>query len=972
MDGQGGPAPIGFEMQDKEAAAAVGINGGAKNPDEDMGPPPPAEGTGAIGFEGLVSLPPNIFKVSAVSRAPGAGGEYYPYLPDPMNGRTMNHNLGMPVSDAMGPPPVEGPVLGFEGLASSRPQQAIPGLYPHLPDPMVGKWPNNNSGSMDDMTEIKVVPNEEADVKTETLFFDDGRRRIDFVLVYKDTKDGNKAQHRRHFEDNLINEGIEIEVEDKEKSPDKKTYYSKLHAPWAVLAKMAEYMRIKVPIQEYDEEEKESRCFSKIPCNPFTSNLNDIPEEPCFFTADYNREREDSFLIHDKDTLFTSAQRSYMVYELLLRTRYSDDNKEKLGIDRMIKNGIYTAAYPLHESEYECHHSKLTHQKEMTDRQWLYETWAKPGRWHCYQPLDLIRKYFGEKIGMYFAWLGFYTIMLIPPSIVGLVVFFYGVATLYDYKPSEEICDENRAGNFTMCPLCDTGCGLWPLRISCTYARLTYLFDNEATVFFAGFMAIWASVFLEFWKRQEAELQYDWDVAAFKQEERLRPEYEAKVKRKKMNPVTKLLEPYLPNWSKYSRKLTSTVVILFMICLVLGAVMGVIIYRMIIVGLLYAADNEVIQQNAKLTTTATAALINLIVIIFLNKVYQEIAIFLTNLERPRTDTEYNDSFTFKMFLFQFINFYSAIFYVAFFKGRLGGRPGQYDYTLGYRAEECDPAGCLIELCIQLGVVMVGKQTFNNFKELFLPKIMNWFRQRKSVKKVQGEGSVYTLWEQDLDLTEQPPLGLFDEYLEMVVQYGFVTIFVAAFPLAPFFALLNNIIEIRLDAYKFVTVWKRPVALRAESIGIWFGILQSVSFIAVLTNAFIIGWTSDFVPKLVYKLAISQDKTLGGYINHSLSFFDVKDFQNQTRVTIDNNVKYCRYSDYRYPPEHDMKYEFTTDYWHILVARLAFVIVFEHCVFFLTWLVTILIPDVSSEVRVLMLRELYLAKEARYGIAKKED
>lgn len=38
-----------------------------------------------------------------------------------------------------------------------------------------------------------------------------------------------------------------------------------------------------------------------------------------------------SFLIHDKDTLFTSAQRSYMVYELLLRTRYSDDNKEKLG-----------------------------------------------------------------------------------------------------------------------------------------------------------------------------------------------------------------------------------------------------------------------------------------------------------------------------------------------------------------------------------------------------------------------------------------------------------------------------------------------------------------------------------------------------------------------------------------------------------------------------------------------------------------
>jgi len=52
----------------------------------------------------------------------------------------------------------------------------------------------------------------------------------------------------------------------------------------------------------------------------------------------------------------------------------------------------------------------------------------------------------------------------------------------------------------------------------------------------------------------------------------------------------------------------------------------------------------------------------------------------------------------------------------------------------------------------------------------------------------------------------------------VIQYGFITIFVAAFPLAPLFALLNNIIEIRLDAYKLVTQFKRPVAYRAVDIG----------------------------------------------------------------------------------------------------------------------------------------------------------
>lgn len=52
----------------------------------------------------------------------------------------------------------------------------------------------------------------------------------------------------------------------------------------------------------------------------------------------------------------------------------------------------------------------------------------------------------------------------------------------------------------------------------------------------------------------------------------------------------------------------------------------------------------------------------------------------------------------------------------------------------------------------------------------------------------------------------------------VIQYGFVTLFVASFPLAPAFALLNNVIEIRLDAAKFVTEIRRPDAVRCKDIG----------------------------------------------------------------------------------------------------------------------------------------------------------
>ncbi len=38
-------------------------------------------------------------------------------------------------------------------------------------------------------------------------------------------------------------------------------------------------------------------------------------------------------------------------------------------------------------------------------------------------------------------------------------------------------------------------------------------------------------------------------------------------------------------------------------------------------------------------------------------------------EMHRTQTEYEDALIVKSFLFQFVNFYSSIFYIAFFKGK---------------------------------------------------------------------------------------------------------------------------------------------------------------------------------------------------------------------------------------------------------------------------------------------------------------
>lgn len=69
----------------------------------------------------------------------------------------------------------------------------------------------------------------------------------------------------------------------------------------------------------------------------------------------------------------------------------------------------------------------------------------------------------------------------------------------------------------------------------------------------------------------------------------------------------------------------------------------------------------------------------------------------------------------------------------------------------------------------------------------------------------------------------------------MIQFGFITLFVASFPLAPLLALINNIIEVRVDAWKFTTQFRRPVASKAHSIGAWQEILNGVAVLSVVTN-----------------------------------------------------------------------------------------------------------------------------------------
>lgn len=154
--------------------------------------------------------------------------------------------------------------------------------------------------------------------------------------------------------------------------------------------------------------------------------------------------------------------------------------------------------------------------EELNPRQILYEYWARWGRWYKYQPLDHIRNYFGEKVGFYFAWLGelatiynscwtnkfshvaprafpgFYTSWLFPAAAVGILVFLYGLVTVFDNPYANDVCE--KPGKYKMCPQHEFG-KFWDLYDICTYIRISYLFDHPGSVFYSIFISFWGEFY---------------------------------------------------------------------------------------------------------------------------------------------------------------------------------------------------------------------------------------------------------------------------------------------------------------------------------------------------------------------------------------------------------------------------------------------------------------------------------------------
>ena len=86
------------------------------------------------------------------------------------------------------------------------------------------------------------------------------------------------------------------------------------------------------------------------------------------------------------------------------------------------------------------------------------------------------------------------------------------------------------------------------------------------------------------------------------------------------------------------------------------------------------------------------------------------------------------------------------------------------------------------------------------------------------------------------------------FADVAIQYGFSTLFICALPIACACSLVSNHVKVKLQAWKQLTMFQRPIPQGAQDIGSWHSIFAIITVLAVMTNAGLICFTMDILWK----------------------------------------------------------------------------------------------------------------------------
>ncbi|KAF3328321.1 anoctamin-like protein [Carex littledalei] len=410
-------------------------------------------------------------------------------------------------------------------------------------------------------------------------------------------------------------------------------------------------------------------------------------------------------------------------------------------------------------------------------RKQLLRKWALNWLDFTWQPIDEIYSYFGSKIATYFSFLGMYTRWLFFPAAFGLAT---------------QLVD---------------------------FGRMQFLVLPS----FFVFVISWAVFFFQFWKRKNSALLARWGINYSLHDckemasDANEFNYVDPVKNKfySSRPIEKT-SIQADEWCGILRKVKNNAIVVFgIICLQLPF------------ELAYAHLYNITQIEV-LRYLLTAAY--LIAIQYYTRIGGKVAVSLIKCENNQGEDSSAASLVYKVFGLYFMQSYIGLFY----------------HAVVYRN-----IASLRKLLIQRLIV---SQVLENLIENSIPYVTYNYKKYMALhKKKYDVGSPmaknvclstrvekeYLKPSYSASIGANLEDGLFDDYLELALQFGMIMMFACAFPPIFCFATLNNLTEIRADALKLLAMLRRPVPRASATIGAWLNIFQFLIVMAICTNSLLL-------------------------------------------------------------------------------------------------------------------------------------
>eukprot|EP00658_Telonema_sp_P-2_P004621 TRINITY_DN11714_c0_g1_i6.p1 TRINITY_DN11714_c0_g1~~TRINITY_DN11714_c0_g1_i6.p1 ORF type:complete len:654 (+),score=169.07 TRINITY_DN11714_c0_g1_i6:238-2199(+) len=537
------------------------------------------------------------------------------------------------------------------------------------------------------------------------------------------------------------------------------------------------FITIRAPEERLMEEAELSGMFVDLDPRFGIENMPAHPERlESFPTESFTKEgyAAGRFLRRPGKPLFGSGQRIVMTYNIIRKKKGAGLNKgAHLRLEKMIEKEEITLHTPLHNLE------ELDALKNRWRPQW-YKWWIQdyfhyhPGHIPGQNRLQLVtdvRDYFGEQLAFYFAFLGFYTLGLVP--LAGLTVPFMiaGWATSY---------------------------------------------DNYSMVFFCVAVVLWSSIFIKFWERNSANLRYEWDVESNKAlgyKEQVRPEFSGpeepgfyseggwldlsayeQVVPRSMTPQDWQLRFQGPlHAPRFNGRHWFHLLNMSLILLCLGFLVAVVISLLV-----FKIWSENLGED---WGPVVAGLLNGLSIQLLNFVYEMVAIKLTDLENHRTVQDYENHLIGKQFGFQFINNYGTLLYITFIKPVGEDEEleiwGVTDGCHRERGADDENGTCYEQLEGQLIGIVASKVIVDAVLDILLPWIMGKWKRYQLVGEIGLDTGDVEFIEAQLTMNEYTS-SLWD-FNQLVLTYGFVAMFAVAWPGAVLVVSANGLLQWIIDS-----------------------------------------------------------------------------------------------------------------------------------------------------------------------------